>query len=219
MKYDAIIQCRFKSTRLQGKILLPLNEKLNSLDFLIINLKSIKQINRIILAVPRDEASFVFDKIAKRHKVNFCSPICESENVLKRFYLTSKKFNSKRFRANLIEAAEQCDFNNIPEIREPENFKNILTNWDNLLGDSQVIFCDEKSTLNAFDLLQNQKYEGKKWSIIIGPEGGFSETERNLINKKNNSLNISLGPRILRSDTAAVAVLSIFQLIIGDWNN
>ena len=94
-----------------------------------------------------------------------------------------------------------------------------MTNWDNLLGDSQVIFCDEKSTLNAFDLLQNQKYEGKKWSIIIGPEGGFSETERNLINKKNNSLNISLGPRILRSDTAAVAVLSIFQLIIGDWNN
>ena len=134
-------------------------------------------------------------------------------------YTQSKKFNSKRFKANLIEAAEQCDFNNIPEIREPENFKNILTNWDNLLGDNQVIFCDEKSTLNAFDLLQNQKYEGKKWSIIIGPEGGFSENERNLINKKNNSLNISLGPRILRSDTAAVAVLSIFQLIIGDWNN
>ena len=134
-------------------------------------------------------------------------------------YTQSKKFNSKRFKANLIEAAEQCDFNNIPEIKEPENLENILTNWDNLLGDNQVIFCDEKSTLNAFDLLQNQKYEGKKWSIIIGPEGGFSENERNLINKKNNSLNISLGPRILRSDTAAVAVLSIFQLIIGDWNN
>ena len=74
-------------------------------------------------------------------------------------YTQSKKFNSKRFKANLIEAAEQCDFNNIPEIREPENFKNILTNWDNLLGDNQVIFCDEKSTINAFDLLQNQKCE------------------------------------------------------------
>ena len=67
--------------------------------------------------------------------------------------------------------------------------------------------------------MQNQKYEGKKWSIIIGPEGGFSEKERGLINKKNNSLNISLGPRVLRSDTALVAVLSIFQSIIGDWKN
>ena len=67
--------------------------------------------------------------------------------------------------------------------------------------------------------MQNHKYEGKKWSIIIGPEGVVSENERNLINKKNNSLNISLVPRILRADTAAVAVLSIFQLIIGDWNN
>lgn len=129
MKYDAIIQCRFKSTRLQGKILLPLNDKLNSLDFLIINLKSIKKINRIILAVPRDETSFVFDKIAKRHKVNFCSPICESENVLKRFYLTSKKFNSK----NIIRITSDCPFVNTSMIKKmiifyETNKINFLTN-------------------------------------------------------------------------------------------
>ena len=129
-------------------------------------------------------------------------------------YTQSKKFNSKRFKANLIEAAEQCDFNNIPEIREPENFKNILTNWDNLLGDNQVIFCDEKSTINAFDLLQNQKYQEKKWSIIIGPEGGFSEQEKNQLMNEENVLRVTLGKRILRSDTAAISSLFCIQSLV-----
>ena len=124
-------------------------------------------------------------------------------------YTQSKKFNSKRFKANLIEAAEQCDFNNIPEVREPENFKNILTNWDNLLGDNQVIFCDEKSTINAFDLLQNQKYEGKKWSIIIGPEGDFSEAEREEILSYEGVSSLKINENILRSETAAISTISI----------
>ena len=134
-------------------------------------------------------------------------------------YTQSKKINSDRFRSNLIEAAEQCDFNCIPELMEPENFDNILINWDSFFKDRNVIFCDENSTSNAFSLLKNHNNKEKKWSIIVGPEGGFSEKERKLINQKDNSFNLSLGPRILRSDTAAIAVLSIFQMLIGDWNN
>ena len=118
MKYDVIIQCRFKSTRLQGKILLPLNEKLNSLEFLIINLKSIKKLNKIILAAPKDETSLIFEKIAKRHKVNFNSPTCDTENVLKRFYLTSKKFNSQ----NIIRITSDCPFVNTKMIEQMISF-------------------------------------------------------------------------------------------------
>lgn len=114
MSYDAIVQCRFKSTRLQGKILLQLSEGFHSLDFLISNLKSIKQINRIILAAPKDETSFIFEKISKRHKVSFYSPICEPENVLKRFYLTSEKFKSK----NIIRVTSDCPFVNINMIKK-----------------------------------------------------------------------------------------------------
>ena len=91
MNFDVIIQCRFYSTRLPGKILLPLNKKLTSLDILIENLKLIKKINRIILTVPKDDANKVFDKMAKKYNINCYAPKCKSENVLKRFYLTSKK--------------------------------------------------------------------------------------------------------------------------------
>ena len=56
-----------------------------------------------------------------------------------------------------------------------------------------------------------------KWAILIGPEGGFSQNERNKIIKLKDSINISLGPRILRSDTAIVSALTIFHSILGDW--
>ena len=69
------------------------------------------------------------------------------------------------------------------------------------------------------NFLDYKKKKRDKWAIIIGPDGGFSDNERNIINKKNNSMSISLGPRIMRSDTAVVAILAIFQMIIGDWKS
>ena len=68
------------------------------------------------------------------------------------------------------------------------------------------------------EVLKDKKNKyNNKWAIIVGPEGGFSDFERNSIDNKNNSLSISLGPRVMRSDTAVVAILAIFQMIIGDW--
>ena len=93
MNFDVIIQCRFYSTRLPGKILIPLNKKLTSLDILIKNLKRIKEINRIILTVPNDDAYKVFNKISKIYDIKCYAPKCKHENVLKRFYDCAKKNN------------------------------------------------------------------------------------------------------------------------------
>ena len=129
MNFHTIIQCRFHSTRLPGKILLPLDKGLTSLDILIKNLKLINEIDRIILAVPNDDHRLNFKKISKRHNINIYAPQCKTENVLKRFYLTSKKFNSK----NIIRITSDCPFINIHMIRQMINFYkkndiNFLTN-------------------------------------------------------------------------------------------
>ena len=129
MNFDVIIQCRFYSTRLPGKILIPLNKKLTSLDILIKNLKRIKEINRIILTVPNDDAYKVFNKISKIYDIKCYAPKCKHENVLKRFYLTSKKFNSE----NIIRITSDCPFINIYMIKEMVHFYkknklNFLTN-------------------------------------------------------------------------------------------
>ena len=129
-----------------------------------------------------------------------------------------KKINIDRINSNLIEAAEQCNFNNIPEVSDAVNFNHILDNWEKFFEDRKVIFCDERSKSEALEVLKDKKNKyNNKWAIIVGPEGGFSDFERNSIDNKNNSLSISLWPRVMRSDTAVVAILAIFQMIIGDW--
>ena len=93
-----------------------------------------------------------------------------------------------------------------------------MDNWDKFFEDRKVIFCDETSKSDVLETLNDQKNKvNSKWAIIVGPEGGFSDFERNNIENKNNSMSISLGPRVIRSDTAVVAILAIFQMIIGDW--
>jgi len=135
-------------------------------------------------------------------------------------YTQAKRINAEKINLNLIEAAEQCNFNSIPTLNKAENFNYILDNWDTFFEGRSVIFCDEKSKLDPLSTLTNVKHQkNDKWAILVGPEGGFSDAERCAINKKNNSISISLGPRIMRSDTAVVAILAIFHMTIGDWKN
>ena len=112
MNFDVIIQCRFYSTRLPGKILIPLNKTLTSLDILIKNLKLIKQINRVILAVPNDDKYKLFNKISKKYDIKCYAPKCG----LKMFkdFLNFEKFNSE----NIIRITSDCPFINIYMIKE-----------------------------------------------------------------------------------------------------
>lgn len=113
MYFDLIIQCRFQSTRLNAKILLPISQNLNSLDILINNFKGQKKIRKIILAVPQDEYAIIFKNIAVKYNISFFSAKIDESNVLKRFYMCSKKFKSQ----NIIRITSDCAFINVHMVK------------------------------------------------------------------------------------------------------
>jgi len=126
-----------------------------------------------------------------------------------------RKVNQDRMRANSIEAAEQCGILDIPAIVPASQLETCLDEVD---GETTIIFCDEEANcqnpLTALDGVNNRKI-----AVLIGPEGGFSQTERENLHKRPNVVAIPLGPRVLRADTAAVAALAIVQSKLGDWQD
>jgi 16S rRNA (uracil1498-N3)-methyltransferase len=126
------------------------------------------------------------------------------------------RLNLDRMRANAIEAAQQCGVLAIPEIGEPVAFKNLVLDAERLL-----IFCDEDAEVTdpvaALAAKRPDKRHRLPLAVLIGPEGGFSEDERETLGKRPNLVRLALGPRILRADTAAVAALALVQAVLGDW--
>lgn len=125
------------------------------------------------------------------------------------------RLNLDRMLANSIEAAEQCGILNLPEVGEPVPLDRLLGQWP---ADRRLIFCDEDEAVgDPVAALRAAVSAPAPLAVLIGPEGGFDEAERRVIAALPQSLAISLGPRILRADTAAVAALAIVQAAIGDW--
>jgi 16S rRNA (uracil1498-N3)-methyltransferase len=134
--------------------------------------------------------------------------------VLTRFTQVSR-VNSERMRANVIEAAEQCGILSLAEVAEPMPL-------DRFLGQRQrarlLVFCDEAAeTTSPLQALHSGLTASDGIDILIGPEGGFAEEERALLLRQPRTLRLSLGPRILRADTAGVAALTLVQAALGDW--
>jgi 16S rRNA (uracil1498-N3)-methyltransferase len=124
------------------------------------------------------------------------------------------RINIERLMANAIEACEQCGVIWTPEVTAPEPLETILAKWP---AERLLVFCDEDAPERSpLDALAG-KPAGRGVSLMIGPEGGFDERERSAILDVPNVLRISLGPRVLRADTAAVAALTLIQAILGDW--
>jgi 16S rRNA (uracil1498-N3)-methyltransferase len=137
------------------------------------------------------------------------------------------RLNLDRMRANAIEAAQQCGVLALPEIKEPVAFKTIAGSAD---AERLLVFCDEdaevKDPVAALALARPQALallpaeaarSAMPLAVLIGPEGGFAEDEREALRKRPNVVRIALGPRILRADTAAVAALALIQAVLGDW--
>ena len=116
-----------------------------------------------------------------------------------------------RLSAHAIEAAEQCGGTYIPKIEELQKINEVLKNFP---PDRSLLFCDEKLQASRINFENLKK---GKWAILVGPEGGFSEIERNYLKGLKFTFSISLGPRILRADTAAVTAISLWQNYLGDW--
>jgi 16S rRNA (uracil1498-N3)-methyltransferase len=134
--------------------------------------------------------------------------------VLTRFTQVSR-VNGERMRANVIEAAEQCGILSLAAVAEPISLDRYLTMRQ---AQRLLVFCDEAADVaNPMQALQNSLPVADGIDILIGPEGGFADEERALLLRQPKTLRLSLGPRILRADTAAVAVLALVQAALGDW--
>src|ERR1700691_3423604 len=134
--------------------------------------------------------------------------------VLTRFTQVAR-VNGERMRANAIEAAEQCGILSIAAGAQPVAL-------DRYLGQRPpqrlLVFCDEAAdAANPLQALQGGLTGSDGIDVLIGPEGGFAEEERAILLRQPRTLRLSLGPRVLRADTAAVAALALVQAALGDW--
>ncbi len=128
-------------------------------------------------------------------------------------HTVAERVNVERMAANVIEAAEQCGVLRLAEVAPPEKIDRVLEHWP---AGRRLIFCDEGAALaNPISVLQ--QISPGPVAVLIGPEGGFSEGERAAIASKPFTVALSLGPRIMRADTAAVAALALANATLGDW--
>lgn len=131
-------------------------------------------------------------------------------------YTQASRVNTERMRANVIEAAEQCGILSIAAVAEPIALERALDHRD---GRRLLVFCDEEAVLAdpvaALQAAGDAAAGGL--DVLIGPEGGFADEERALLLRQSSILRLALGPRIMRADTAAVAVLALVQAVLGDW--
>jgi 16S rRNA (uracil1498-N3)-methyltransferase len=134
--------------------------------------------------------------------------------VLTRFTQVSR-VNSERMRANAIEAAEQCGILTLAAVAEPLTLDRYLDQREVL---RLLVFCDEAADIaDPVQALRGEQAASGGIDILIGPEGGFAEEERALLLRQPRTLRLSLGPRVLRADTAGVAALALVQAALGDW--
>lgn len=127
----------------------------------------------------------------------------------------AERVNVDRLAANAIEAAEQCGILRVPSVAAPEKLSAVLADWDTR---RRLIFCDEDAeTTSPLAALGNAGDGSPPLALLIGPEGGFAPEERAAVLAVPGVVRLSLGPRILRADTAAVAALALVNACLGDW--
>ena len=128
-------------------------------------------------------------------------------------HTVAERVKRDRILANAIEAAEQCGILHVPEVMEPVKLSKVLADWDE---ERLLIFADEVAP-HASPIEALSRAGPRPLAVLIGPEGGFDREERAALLAKPFVLPISLGPRVMRADTAAVAALALVNAALGDW--
>jgi 16S rRNA (uracil1498-N3)-methyltransferase len=155
--------------------------------------------------IKKTPADYVVQK-ATELGVRALSPVFTRRTIVTRI-------NQERMRANAIEAAEQSGRLTVPEIRGAVTLEKLLANWPK---ERRLFFCDEAGDAKpAAEAFQGAK--GTACAVLSGPEGGFDPAEREAIRSRPFVTPLTLGQRILRADTAALAALSVWQALAGDW--
>lgn len=154
--------------------------------------------------IKKARTDFIVEKAAEMGAVRILPVQTEFTN--------SERIRQDRLQAHAVEAAEQCGGTYVPQVCDLQKLDRLLADWPE---DRQLMFCDEAEVGAGKALGAVAGHD--KWAILIGPEGGFSEVERKRLHALPFAHVVSLGPRILRADTAAVAAMTIWQQHLGDW--
>lgn len=125
----------------------------------------------------------------------------------------SGRINLERLRAHAIEASEQSERLSVPELRVPEKLGALLTGWP---AERRLIVCDETGAGEPIAMAVTRLSPGPM-ALLVGPEGGFDQSELDAIDKFSFVTCVRLGPRVLRAETAALAALAVLQATAGDW--
>jgi len=120
--------------------------------------------------------------------------------------------NTDRLRAHMVEAAEQCGRTAIPQVAEPVKLETMLRDWP---ANRAIFFADEQGGSPAFQAMRARLGPA---AVLTGPEGGFDDAERDAVRGHPAATAVTLGPRILRADTAAAAAVALWMAAAGDWN-
>jgi 16S rRNA (uracil1498-N3)-methyltransferase len=124
-----------------------------------------------------------------------------------------ERLNLERLCAHAISAAEQSERLSVPELRFPEALDRVLAAWP---AERRLVVCDETGAGEPIGKVLARLSPGSA-ALLVGPEGGFDQTELDALGKLSFVSRVGLGPRVLRAETAAVAALAVFQAIAGDW--
>lgn len=127
-------------------------------------------------------------------------------------FTNAERLRPEKMRAHMIEAAEQCEAVFVPPLDDPQPLARLLANWP---AGRHLLWADETLAPTATTLANLPR---GPWAILIGPEGGFSEPEKALLRGLSFVHPLSLGPRILRAETAAIAAMTLWQAHLGDWS-
>ncbi len=155
----------------------------------------------------KDKTDFVIEKACELGVRKICPTLTARTN--------SEKVRLERLTAQTIEACEQCRRVDLPEIQSPLPLPKLLQNWPK----ERILFLMDESGKGTPIAQAFAACCGKKAAILVGPEGGFAPQEFELLQKYDFVKSISLGPRILRAETAAAAALSCWQALCGDWKD
>ena len=157
----------------------------------------------IFAPIKKERTDFIVEKAAELG----CARICPVQTE----FTNSGRIRQDRLQAHALEAAEQCLGTFVPPVDDLVPLSKLLAGWDT---GRRILWADE-ALVGAAETLAD--LPPGPWAILIGPEGGFSEAERAKLRALPFVTPISLGPRILRADTAAVAAVTLWQSALGDW--
>jgi len=180
------------------------------------NIISCKVIEKVRVQYSEPELNLIFSLVKKDRIFNIIEKCTELGVTCFHPIVTERtqnfNYSFKKFGAYAIEASEQTRRLTIPKINPVQNLSSLLNNWNRK---KIILLCNEN---DGIPVMKIKNKISKPVSILIGPEGGFSGDELEGFLNLEFVKSISLGPRILRSDTAAISMVASYQSIFGDWN-